>query len=113
MKTLSVSDVRDHLPEVINEVAQSNEAIVVSRYGKPIVSIVPFTASQAIETRYPLRGQKIAVAADFDDPTPDLWQALSVAEEPGEYVTSKSYPATKTTTPKRAAKGKPRKRTKK
>jgi len=100
MKTLRVADVRNHLPAVIDEVVRSNEPIIVSRYGKPVVTIVPFTAGQTMETRYPLRGQKISVANDFDEPTPDLWQALSVAEEHSEYAAGKSKAPTRAGTPK-------------
>ena len=84
MKTLSISDVRNRLPAVIDDVVQSNETVVVTRYGKPVASIVPFKGKRSRETRYPLRGHPITVADDFDRPTPELWRA--VAEEQGEYA---------------------------
>ena len=79
MKTLNISDVRNHLPSVIEDVAQSNQAVVVTRYGKPIASIEPVKNKKSHETRYPLRGQSIMVAEDFDKPTPEMWRALAVA----------------------------------
>ena len=86
MKTLSISDVRNHLPSVIDEMVQTNEPVVVERYGKPVASIVPFTAEKQGQERYPLRGQPCYIAPDFDEPMPDLWQANAVAEEHEEYT---------------------------
>ena len=67
MKTLNISDARNRLPAVIEEVASSGESRVVTRYGKPIASIVPFRDAKTPEARYPLRGRPITVAADFDE----------------------------------------------
>ncbi len=86
MKTLSISAVRNHLPSVIKEMADTNEPVVVERYGKPVARLIPFTAEKTDPTRYPLRGQPCSVTPDFDEPTPELWDALAVAEEHDEYI---------------------------
>jgi antitoxin (DNA-binding transcriptional repressor) of toxin-antitoxin stability system len=70
-------DVRNRLPAVIEDVATSSEPLVVTGYGKPIASIVPFRGTKSPESRYPLRGKPIAVAADFDERMPALWAALA------------------------------------
>ena len=85
MKALNISEVRMHLPDLIEGVAQSREPIVVMRYGAPMAMIVPIQPGRDDQTRYPLRGQSISVAKDFDDPLPDLWDALGVAEKPAKY----------------------------
>jgi len=103
MKTLSISEVRNHLPAVLNEVAQTNEPVVVARHGKPVASIVPYAAGRPAKTRHPLRGRPLTVAADFDEPMPDLWQALSVAEERPRYV---AKPSNKSAGPRRRRTGK-------
>jgi len=86
MKALSISEVRKQLPSVIDAVERSRESVVITRYGKPIASIVPFRDDQSFAAPYPLRGQPINVAVDFDEPAPELWQALAAAEDPGEYA---------------------------
>ena len=77
MKTLNISDVRNSLPSVIEEVAQSNETVVVTRYGKPIARIVPFRSEEDQRSRYPLRDKPIKMADDFDDPMPGLWDVVN------------------------------------
>ena len=89
MKSMSISEARNQLPTVVEEVAQSREACVVTRYGTPLVTIVPYTDSVSAETRYPLRGRPVAVADNFDQPMPDLWSALAVAEKHAAYTTPK------------------------
>ncbi len=85
MKKLSISDVRNNLPSVIEGVSQTKETVVVTRYGKPVASIIPFRDKKSQETPYPLRGQSITVADDFDEPISVEWNALAVAENPAEY----------------------------
>ena len=85
MKTISISDARNHLPSVIDEVMKTHEQIVVIRHGSPIVAIMPFRDMNPEANRYPLRGHPLAVAADFNDPMPDLWDALTVKEGAGRY----------------------------
>jgi len=42
MKKLNVSEVRNNLPSLLDEIALSNEPIVVTRHGKPVAKILPF-----------------------------------------------------------------------
>lgn len=77
MKMLNISDVRNSLPSVIEEVVQSNEMIVITRYGKPIAKIVPFRKEESQKSPYPLRGKPIKIADDFDEPIPELWNVVN------------------------------------
>ncbi len=77
MKTINISDVRNNLPSVIEGVVQTNEVVVVTRYGKPIVSIVPFRDRENRKALYPLRGKPIKVASDFDEPMPEIWDVVN------------------------------------
>lgn len=86
MKSLNISEVRNHLPALIEGVAQTREPVVVMRYGSPMAMIVPVRPSETAQTRYPLRGQPVTLSDDFDTPMPELWSALAVAEKPGEYT---------------------------
>jgi len=85
VKTISISDARNHLPSVIDEVMKTHEQIVVIRHGTPMVAIMPFRDMNPEANRYPLRGHPLAVAADFNDPMPDLWDALIVKDGTGGY----------------------------
>jgi prevent-host-death family protein len=78
MKTINVSGARNRLPSLIEEVVQTREQVVVTRYGAPLVAIMPFRDTRSTEGRYPLRGHPIALADDFDAPMPRLWDALAV-----------------------------------
>jgi prevent-host-death family protein len=89
MKTMSISEARSHLPEIVEDVAQGREALVITRYGSPQATIVPYEAPDAQKMRYPLRGHSITIAEEFDRPMPDLWDALAVAEEHAEHSTDK------------------------
>ena len=54
--------------------ALQGERIVIARAGKPLVELVPF-----VDSRKRIAGLwkgKVRVAADFDDPIPDLERAI-------------------------------------
>ena len=87
MKTMSISDVRNRLPSVIDEVLATHEQIVVVRHGTPTVAITPYQESSPPPRRYPLRGHRLTIAKDFDKPMPELWNALTVAESRPPYKT--------------------------
>ena len=77
MKSLNLSDARKKLPAVVDEVRRSKQRVVLTRYGKPVASIVPFQDQPASGDRLPLRGLPISVANDFDVPLPEIWAALN------------------------------------
>ena len=87
MKTISISDARNHLPSVIDEVVKTHEQVVVVRHGIPTAAIVPLRDVKSAENPYPLRGHPITLAEGFDAPMPNLWEAMAVAEEQGQYGT--------------------------
>jgi len=43
MKTMAITDFKAHALQVIGEVAESKEPVVVTKRGKPIAEVVPFT----------------------------------------------------------------------
>lgn len=75
MKTISVSEVRYHLPSIVDEVRTSREAVIVTCHGKPMVRIVPYEDKKNKKNRHPLRGLPIKVSESFDEPMPELWDA--------------------------------------
>lgn len=85
MKTLSVSDARNSFTTLVDEIVATHESVLVVRYGKPTVMIVPAEASETASNPYPLRGLPLAMAPDFNDSTESLWDALTVADKGAPY----------------------------
>jgi len=78
MRTLSVSSARSKLPSLIDDVLLKHESIVISRKGKPVAQLVPLAgdSSPRENSLYPLRSVPLSIADDFDEPLPELWEAL-------------------------------------
>jgi prevent-host-death family protein len=60
MKTISISDARNHLPSIIDEVMSTHEQMVVLRHDTPTVTIIPFQGVKPGENRYPQRSRRPA-----------------------------------------------------
>jgi prevent-host-death family protein len=76
MKKLNVSQARQQLPTLVDEVAQSGEEVLITRRGEPLAKLVPFQPKEAERAAHPLRGLPIEIAEDFDAPLPELWETL-------------------------------------
>ena len=76
MKSLSISEVRNSLPQILKKISKSHETITILRYGKPIASIVPLENTKSEQEKYPLRRFPINISKDFDEPIPELWDVL-------------------------------------
>ena len=46
MKTMGISEFKTHALKVLNEVAKSQETIIITKRGKPIAQIVPHRKSE-------------------------------------------------------------------
>ena len=46
MKTMAISEFKTHALKVLNEVAKSQETIVITKRGKPLVQVVPHRKSE-------------------------------------------------------------------
>jgi prevent-host-death family protein len=77
MKAFNVSEARQHLPTLVDEVSQSGREILITRRGQPLAKLVPFRKAEAERAAHPLRGLPIEIADDFDAPLPELWEALA------------------------------------
>lgn len=75
MKYLNVLEINPSIAAMVNEVSVSQSEIVITRNGIPLARIVPYVVSRP--KHYPLLGMPIKIAADFDEPMSDLWEALS------------------------------------
>ncbi|MCU0536939.1 MAG: hypothetical protein MUD14_23880 [Hydrococcus sp. Prado102] len=50
--------------------------VIITRNGVPVARIVPCRTKTSFTAHYPLRGMPIKIADDFDEPMPELWEAL-------------------------------------
>ncbi len=46
MRTMAISDFKKHALKVLNEVAYSQETIVITKRGKPLAEVVPYRTSE-------------------------------------------------------------------
>lgn len=78
MRSLSISSARSKLPSLLDDVFINHETIIISRKGKPVAQLAPIPSDtyQDEVARFPLRGISISIAEDFDEPAPELWEAL-------------------------------------
>jgi len=77
MRSLSVSSARSKLPSLLDDVFIKHETIIISRKGKPVAQLSPIPSDTQDEAaRFPLRGVAITIAENFDEPAPELWEAL-------------------------------------
>ncbi len=78
MRSFSVSTARSKFTSLLDDVLLKHETIIISRKGKPVAQLAPLPsdACEYEETPYPLRGISITIADNFDEPAPELWEAL-------------------------------------
>jgi len=60
MKTLAISDFKTHALQVLGQVAKTKESVLVTKRGKPLAEVIPFTP----KTPHP---GKLANALVFED----------------------------------------------
>jgi prevent-host-death family protein len=46
MKTMAISEFKAHALKVLNEVAKSQETIVITKRGKPLAQVVPYRKTE-------------------------------------------------------------------
>jgi antitoxin (DNA-binding transcriptional repressor) of toxin-antitoxin stability system len=75
MKYLNMQETDVSLTEIVDEIVTTQSEIVITRNGLPVARILPCQTSLSGK-HYPLRGMPITIADDFDEPMPELWEAL-------------------------------------
>lgn len=77
MKTLLVSEFKNHCVGVLNEVADYGEEIIVTKRGKPLARIVPVAPPQKGNRVIGDCSQTAAIHADIvNDDGSSAWEAL-------------------------------------
>jgi prevent-host-death family protein len=46
MKTMAISKFKTHALKVLNEVAKSQETIIITKRGKPLAQVIPYRTSE-------------------------------------------------------------------
>ena len=69
MKTVNLHTAKTHLSRLVDEAA-AGEEVVIAKSGKPMVRLVPVTATSPRTGFGTLKG-KIRISGDFDAPLPD------------------------------------------
>lgn len=72
---IDVDEARNKLPELI-ERAIAGEQVIISRWGKPVVRLVPYSANRKPRKLGIWKG-KVRIAPDFDE-TPVAFRVLQV-----------------------------------
>jgi antitoxin (DNA-binding transcriptional repressor) of toxin-antitoxin stability system len=76
VKYLNIQETDSALTALLDEVTATQSEIVITRNGIAVARIIPCETKQALPQHYPLRGIPITIAENFDDPMPELWEAL-------------------------------------
>ncbi len=76
MKYLNLEETDITLTAIVDEIAANPSEIVITRKGLPVARIIPYSISDRPTKNYPLRRMPIKIATDFDEPMPELWDAL-------------------------------------
>ncbi|RKX64563.1 MAG: type II toxin-antitoxin system Phd/YefM family antitoxin [Tenericutes bacterium] len=46
MKTLAITDFKAHALQILGRIAKTKESVVITKRGKPIVEVIPFSTSK-------------------------------------------------------------------
>lgn len=76
MRYLDIADAQRDLLAVLDEIAVSREEVMITRDGIEVAKILPCEKTKLEASKYPLRGLPIHIADDFDEPLPELWEAM-------------------------------------
>jgi len=73
MKTIAAGNFKTHCLSLLDQVAQSRESLVITKYGKPVAKIVPYNVKKDIKEK-PLKGSVIYLG-DLISPIEVDWEA--------------------------------------
>lgn len=76
VREVASSEFKNSLHELLDRVAQGNEEIVITRYGKPVARLSPIVGEGEMETSIFgwLKGT-VTVHGDIIAPTGEVWEA--------------------------------------
>lgn len=68
-RSLSISDARDQLTRLPDELAEAHDTLTITRHGKPVLAVLPWELYEAVLETLEIMGD------------PELMQALRSSEE--------------------------------
>jgi prevent-host-death family protein len=76
VREVASSDFKNTLHELLDRVAQGNEEIVITRYGKPVARLSPVGEEAGMESKLfgCMRGT-VTVVGDIIAPVDEVWEA--------------------------------------
>lgn len=77
MKYLDIAEVQKDLLTLLDEIAVSREEVMITRDGIGVAMILPCEKTKPEASKYLLRGLAIHIVDDFDEPLPELWEAMN------------------------------------
>jgi prevent-host-death family protein len=77
VKTATMSEARQHLPALADEVVRTGVTVLITRRGQPVAKLVSAAPHISDDVPpLPLRGLPLELSEDFDEPLEELWEAL-------------------------------------
>jgi prevent-host-death family protein len=76
MKTIQAGKFKAHCLALLDEVAQTNEVLVITKHGRPVAKVLPFD-SKKDDTDLSMRGLATYVG-DLISPVEDEWEAVEL-----------------------------------
>lgn len=76
-KTMTLTDARQSLPAIVDEVMATKRPVVITRRGVPVAQLTAYIEPKCESSVYPLRGVPLDIPEDFDDEMPVQWDALA------------------------------------
>ena len=65
-KSINLTDVRKRLPTLVDDVARTKRAVIITRHGVPVAQLAPYVAPTSEASVYGLRHLPVEIADDFD-----------------------------------------------
>ncbi len=73
MKTLGITDFKTHALKIIGQVAETREPVVITKRGKPLAEVIPFSASRPAPGKL---SEALVFEKDIVSPLgEDMWNA--------------------------------------
>ncbi len=75
-RAVSISDISEKLQGIIEQVVDTQEAILITRRGQPIVQVIPYVIASTEPAIYPTIEEPKEFSDDFEEEIPGLCGAL-------------------------------------
>jgi prevent-host-death family protein len=73
MKTLAITDFKAHALQILGRIAKTKESVVITKRGKPIVEVIPFSIRKPASGRL---SEALVFEKDIVSPLgEDMWDA--------------------------------------